>query len=187
MLSTPKKGTGTAGRMSKCIRRRSTRTLRDSAIKLSVENETGIYNEAAEPVVRSFGVPILRVYKASIPLHTQHYRVTDCTRFCFGDRGPYDHDRALMTKLIEEAIAGGSIGGSLPALPTERSEKNQFDLQIRWDLLMEHPTDSLMAKLNYCANSKKSTRPPSWKADKDGLSPALEQYLKNSEIVHRGG
>ncbi|CAJ1963950.1 unnamed protein product [Cylindrotheca closterium] len=35
--------------------------------KMSVENETGIYNEAAEPVVRSFGVPILRVYKASIP------------------------------------------------------------------------------------------------------------------------
>ncbi|CAJ1963956.1 unnamed protein product [Cylindrotheca closterium] len=151
--------------------------------KLSVENETGIYNEAAEPVVRSFGVPILRVHKASIPLHRQHFNAIDCTHFCLGKHGPYDHDHALMTKLIEAAIAGGN----LPALPKERSEKNQFDLQHRWDLLMEHPTDSLMAKMDVCAKSKKSKRPPSWKAEKDGLPPPLKKCLRHSEKVHGGG
>ncbi|KAL3938490.1 MAG: hypothetical protein SGBAC_006606 [Bacillariaceae sp.] len=148
----------------------------------SVENETGIYNQAAEPVVSTFGVPIFRVYKASVPLHTQHMKVTDCTHFCFGDRGPYDHDHAMMTKLIEEAIAGGS----LPALPKERS-RNNFDVQQRWDLLMEDPTDSLMAKMDVCVKSKAMQRGPSWRAEKDGLPPALKKCLKHSERVHRGG
>mmetsp|Transcript_12176 Transcript_12176/g.29025 ORF Transcript_12176/g.29025 Transcript_12176/m.29025 type:complete len:379 (+) Transcript_12176:297-1433(+) len=150
---------------------------------VSVENETGIYNQAAEPVVSSFGVPIFRVYKASVPLHKQHYsKGIDCTHYCFADRGPYHHDHALMTKLIEQAIAGGS----LPALPEERSEKNQFDVQQRWDLLMEHPTDSLMAKMDVCANSRKSKRRPTWRRRKDGLPPPLKKCWKQSEKILDG-
>lgn len=149
-----------------------------------IENETGIYNQAAEPVVSSFNIPILRVYKASVPLHKQHYKGTDCTHFCVRDRGPMHHDISLLQTLIKLAIDGGK----LPSLPERRSEDNKYDIQQRWDLLMEHPAESLMAKMDVCANSKRSTRPPTWKVDEDGpIPPPLKKCLEHSELVHSGG
>jgi len=137
---------------------------------LPIENETGIYNQVAEPLVQRFHIPIMRVYKASVPLFMAHNKSGDCTHYCMGDRGPMDHDNALLLALIQNAIRGKV----LPAMTRTPNEK--YDLQKRWLLLMGHPTMSLMSKLKVCAHPSRSNRRHFWDIYKDGRMP---QAMRN--------
>ncbi|CAJ1950227.1 unnamed protein product [Cylindrotheca closterium] len=145
------------------------------------ENETGIFNNVTEPRILDFNIPIFRVYRASVPLYFAHYTVGDCTHFCNGDKGPMDHDNALLLALLKNAIEGNL----LPPLPDERNSSSGYSIEKRWEMLMEHPTDSLMAKLDVCAPMHDSSKHHNWEVDKHGPIPeVLEECLRRSEAIH---
>ncbi|CAJ1957516.1 unnamed protein product [Cylindrotheca closterium] len=139
---------------------------------LPMENETGIYNQVTEPLVQQFHIPVMRVYKASVPLYMAHNKSRDCTHYCTGDRGPMDHDNALLLALIQNAIREKV----LPPITTTRTLDSKYDLQKRWLLLMSHPTMSLMSKLTVCAHPNHSERKHYWDTKKDGRMP---QAMRN--------
>ncbi|KAL3937863.1 MAG: hypothetical protein SGBAC_007113 [Bacillariaceae sp.] len=138
--------------------------------RLPIENETGIYNQVTEPLVQRFHIPVMRVYKASVPLHKAHNKSRDCTHYCTGDHGPMDHDNALLLALIQNAIKEKVLP------PMIRTSAEKYDLQKRWLLLMAHPTMSLMSKLKVCAHPNHSERRHFWDIEKDGRMP---QAMRN--------
>jgi len=150
---------------------RRERTCHDIS-NLPIENETGIYNQVTEPVVQRFHIPILRSYRASVPLWMAHNKSGDCTHFCTRDHGPMDHDNSLLLALIQNAIQEKVLP------PTKRRPENKYELQKRWLLLMAHPNKSVMSKLDVCAHPNDSERRHYWDVKKDGPIPfAMQKCL----------
>ena len=123
--------------------------------KLDIVNTTGYYNQKVEPLLQKYDVPRLPVYHSAVPLYHAHYNPgIDCSHWCIGKSGPYDHDVAFLSALIGAA----ERNGMLPLVPKERHDQRWLSLKQRWHDLMVHEDRNVFRRLNVCAHYKFTTR-----------------------------